>query len=262
MQSSRCQFVLQYYLQLRVVFAVAPRANLRHNTEIKHPGACRDVGNKVLTAMAMLHSWIGCTRVGTGAVSPLSWSWPPRVSWLLRNSCRPPGRAAVSGSSPPTPPFWKPGDPQGPALHRHTGKAAARLRSEVPRRIRSGGPAQGTGRSENQLTMVFRVTPEQRPDEPVYFSQRLTVPAIEENAGGPAYLQRHVRRGRGQVSRRLADARPRERVCSSNWDIEAGAAAEGQADGARYRAGGRAAVRSAAVQAGAAGGARAARRIR
>ena len=43
--------------------------------------------------------------------------------------------------------------------------------------------------SDNQLTMVFRVTPEGHPDEAVYFSQHVPVPAIEEDAGGPAYLQ-------------------------------------------------------------------------
>src|SRR5688572_8950286 len=43
--------------------------------------------------------------------------------------------------------------------------------------------------SENQLTMVFRVTPEGKPDEGVYFSQRVSVPQIEEDASGPAYLQ-------------------------------------------------------------------------
>src|SRR5512146_2126379 len=39
--------------------------------------------------------------------------------------------------------------------------------------------------SENTLTMVFKVTPDDKPDEPVYFSQRVNVPAIDENAGGP-----------------------------------------------------------------------------
>src|SRR5574340_1232639 len=38
--------------------------------------------------------------------------------------------------------------------------------------------------SENLLTMVFRVSPANRPDEPVYFSQRITVPSIDENAKG------------------------------------------------------------------------------
>lgn len=75
--------------------------------------------------------------------------------------------------------------------------------------------------SENTLTMVFKVTPDGHPDEPVYFSHRVNVPAIEENAGGPAYLsgQFDVGEGRYHVDWLMRDRA--ERVCSSNWDIEA-----------------------------------------
>jgi hypothetical protein len=75
--------------------------------------------------------------------------------------------------------------------------------------------------SENQLTMVFKVVAEGRADEPAYFSQHLNVPAIEENAGGPAYLNGtfDVGEGKYHVSWLMRDRA--ERVCSSNWDIEA-----------------------------------------
>ena len=75
--------------------------------------------------------------------------------------------------------------------------------------------------SENQLTMVFKVTPDGRPDEPVYFSQKVNVPSIDENAGGPAYLsgQFDVGEGKYHVDWLMRDRG--ERVCSSNWDIEA-----------------------------------------
>jgi hypothetical protein len=75
--------------------------------------------------------------------------------------------------------------------------------------------------SENQLTMVFKVTAESRPDDPAYFSQHVNVPAIEENAGGPAYLNGtfDVGEGKYHVSWLMRDRA--ERVCSSNWDIEA-----------------------------------------
>src|SRR5580693_9819079 len=43
--------------------------------------------------------------------------------------------------------------------------------------------------SQNLLTMIFRVTPAAHPDDPVYLSQRVNVPEIEENAHGDAYLQ-------------------------------------------------------------------------
>src|SRR5207302_1995804 len=50
-------------------------------------------------------------------------------------------------------------------------------------------PLKDLAGSEDLLTMIFRVTPESHKDEPVYFSQRLSVPAIEENAKGNAYFQ-------------------------------------------------------------------------
>src|SRR5207237_9585565 len=49
-------------------------------------------------------------------------------------------------------------------------------------------PLKDLAGSEDLLTMIFRVTPDNHKDEPVYFSQRLSVPAIEEHATGNAYL--------------------------------------------------------------------------
>src|SRR5580700_10739150 len=43
--------------------------------------------------------------------------------------------------------------------------------------------------AEDLLTTIFRVTPDNKKDEPVYFSQHITVPAIEPDAHGNAYLQ-------------------------------------------------------------------------
>src|ERR1044071_7433504 len=75
--------------------------------------------------------------------------------------------------------------------------------------------------SENTLTMVFKVTADGKADDPVYFSQRVPVPAIEENAGGSSYLSGTFDIGEGKyhVSWMMRDRA--ERVCSSNWDVEA-----------------------------------------
>ncbi len=75
--------------------------------------------------------------------------------------------------------------------------------------------------SDNQLTMVFRVTPEGHPDQPVYFSQHVPVPAIDEDAGGPAYLSGtfDVGEGKYHVDWMMRDRA--ERLCSFYWDIEA-----------------------------------------
>jgi hypothetical protein len=75
--------------------------------------------------------------------------------------------------------------------------------------------------SENLLTMVFRVTPDAHPDEPVYFSQHIAVPPIADDAGGPAYLQGTFDLGEGQYHIDWLMRDRAERVCSNYWDIEA-----------------------------------------
>src|SRR5579864_5873058 len=42
--------------------------------------------------------------------------------------------------------------------------------------------------SENQLTILFRVTPESHKDDPSYFVQHVHVPQIEEDAKGDATI--------------------------------------------------------------------------
>src|SRR5215469_5988462 len=74
---------------------------------------------------------------------------------------------------------------------------------------------------ENLLTMVFKVTPDGHSDEPVYFSQRINVPAIEENAGAPRYLQGTIDVGEGKYHVDWLMRDRAERVCSSNWDVDA-----------------------------------------
>ncbi len=75
--------------------------------------------------------------------------------------------------------------------------------------------------TENQLNIVFRVTPGHHRDEPVYFAQHLRVPPMEEDAKGDAYLQGAFDVGEGfyHVDWLMRDRT--ERVCSSNWDSEA-----------------------------------------
>ncbi len=75
--------------------------------------------------------------------------------------------------------------------------------------------------SENTLTTVFRVTAESRPDEPVYFSRRIPVPAIGDDEKGPAYLQGNFDLGEGKYHVDWLMRDRMERICSSNWDIEA-----------------------------------------
>jgi hypothetical protein len=74
---------------------------------------------------------------------------------------------------------------------------------------------------QNMLTMIYRITPENRKDEPVYMSQRVNVPSIEENAKGDAYLQGSLDVGEGKYHVDWLMRDRTERVCSAYWDIDA-----------------------------------------
>ena len=82
-------------------------------------------------------------------------------------------------------------------------------------------PLKDLSGSEDQLTMLFRVTPDGHKDDPVYFSQRLSVPAIEEDAKGNAYLQGAFDLGEGSYHVDFLMRDRSERVCSFYWDAEA-----------------------------------------
>lgn len=82
-------------------------------------------------------------------------------------------------------------------------------------------PLKDLAGAENTLTMVFRVTPDNHPDEGVYFSQRVAVPAIEEDEKGPAYLQGEFEVGEGKYHVDWLMRDRSERICSFHWDSEA-----------------------------------------
>ncbi len=78
----------------------------------------------------------------------------------------------------------------------------------------------------NMLTIVFKVTSDNAKDSPAYFSQKYNVPPIDADAKGDAYLQGGFDVGEGgyHVSWMMRDRL--ERVCSSNWDVNAALAAK------------------------------------
>lgn len=75
--------------------------------------------------------------------------------------------------------------------------------------------------SQNLLTIIYRVTPVAHPDEPVYMSQRINVPEIEENARGDASLQGSFDIGEGKYKVDWLMRDRSERVCSAFWDVDA-----------------------------------------
>jgi hypothetical protein len=75
--------------------------------------------------------------------------------------------------------------------------------------------------SDNHLTMVFRVYPDHKPEEASYFSQRWSVPPIDEDAGGAAQLTGSFDVGEGKYHVDWLMRDRSERVCSHSWDADA-----------------------------------------
>lgn len=75
--------------------------------------------------------------------------------------------------------------------------------------------------SENLLTIVFRVVADNQKDQPQYFSQRVRVPSIDEDAKGDAYLQGGFDVGEGKYHVDWLMRDRSERVCASSWDADA-----------------------------------------
>jgi hypothetical protein len=74
--------------------------------------------------------------------------------------------------------------------------------------------------SEGPLTVIFRVIPENHQDAPTYFSQRFTLPPIEEDAQGEASLSGSFDAGEGKYH---VDWLMRDRaghLCSAHWDLQ------------------------------------------
>jgi hypothetical protein len=74
--------------------------------------------------------------------------------------------------------------------------------------------------SENQLTILFRVTPAGK-DDPSFFIQRIHVPMINEDTKGDATLTGTVDLGEGSYHVDWLMRDRSERVCSFYWDSEA-----------------------------------------
>jgi hypothetical protein len=75
--------------------------------------------------------------------------------------------------------------------------------------------------SDNLLTIVFRVTPEAAGGAPTYFTQKIRVPAIEEEAKGDAYLQGAFDTGEGKYKVDWLMRDRSEKYCAHFWDAEA-----------------------------------------
>lgn len=75
--------------------------------------------------------------------------------------------------------------------------------------------------SENLLTILFRVTSQDQKGEPVYFTQKIRVPSVEDDAKGDATLQGAFDTGEGKYRVEWLMRDRSERVCAHFWDAEA-----------------------------------------
>jgi len=79
--------------------------------------------------------------------------------------------------------------------------------------------------TENLLTILFRVSQLDAAGKPtvapVYFSQKIRVPNVEEDAKGEASLQGGFDLGEGKYKIEWLIRDRQERVCSAYWDVEA-----------------------------------------
>lgn len=71
---------------------------------------------------------------------------------------------------------------------------------------------------ENLLSVIFRVTQPGTPNSPVYFSQKIRVPQIEEDAKGNASLQGAFDLGEGKYKVAWIMRDRSERVCATSWE--------------------------------------------
>jgi hypothetical protein len=82
-------------------------------------------------------------------------------------------------------------------------------------------PLRDLAGTENQLTILFRVTPEREKSEPTFFVQHVHVPLIEEDAKGDATLSGMIDLGEGNYHVDWLMRDRSERVCSFYWDMYA-----------------------------------------
>ena len=80
--------------------------------------------------------------------------------------------------------------------------------------------------SENSLNILFRAAPQNHPDQPIYFTQHIRVPKLEDEAKGDAFLQGGFDLGEGNYHIDWLMRDRSERVCSFSWDSEATLAAK------------------------------------
>ena len=82
-------------------------------------------------------------------------------------------------------------------------------------------PLKELAADDNVLNMLFRVTPQQDPENPVYFVQYVRVPPLEKRAGGESTLNGVFDLGEGKYHVDWIMRDRSERICAFFWDTKA-----------------------------------------
>jgi hypothetical protein len=85
----------------------------------------------------------------------------------------------------------------------------------------AGVPFKELAGDGDQLTTIFRVIPEGRPADAVYFAQRVPVPSLDDMDRGSASLTGAFDVGKGKYHIDWLMRDRSERICSFHWDAEA-----------------------------------------
>jgi hypothetical protein len=72
----------------------------------------------------------------------------------------------------------------------------------------------------NQLTVLFRVVPQDHPNDPAYMVQRIRVPAIEEGSKGESTFYGKYKLGEGKYHIDWLMRDQQEHTCAMSWDVE------------------------------------------
>ena len=71
-----------------------------------------------------------------------------------------------------------------------------------------------------EMTILFRVIPQDRPDDPVYMFEKLGVPAVDEGQKGMIEYQGTFAVGEGRYHVDWLMRDQRERICAASWELE------------------------------------------
>jgi hypothetical protein len=85
---------------------------------------------------------------------------------------------------------------------------------------RVGVPLMDLGGNRTELSVLFRVISQDHPDEPVYMTQRMRVPTVEDGSQGEGTFYGIFTLGEGKYHVDWLMRNQQENICAVSWDVE------------------------------------------